>query len=78
METESRKDLIESIKAIRKPVFDEVGGRLTEMGIEFKPQYVLSSIVILQDVNDCQLGIIKSWKEVEFVVDGDTPIHLIR
>jgi hypothetical protein len=78
MEAKSRKDLIEERKSISKPIVDEVGRRLTEMGIESKPLYAISSIVVIQDVNDCQLDIIKSWEEVKSVADGDMPIHLIK
>lgn len=78
MDVDSRKVRIEEMQEISKPFLDEIGKRLIAMGItKFRKQYVLHSIVVFQDVSEKQIDIIKSWKEVKSVGDGDTPIHLI-
>jgi hypothetical protein len=78
MNTESQRQRIELMQKIIKPIADEIGKRLTEMNIKFISQHTLPYIVVLDDVNNSQLDIIKAWTEVKSVADGDTPIQLIK
>lgn len=78
MDLESKKERIKLIQTISKPVVDEIGNRLAEMGIEFRSSYTLPYIVVLQDVSDYQLSIIKAWKEVNYVAEGNMPLGLIK
>lgn len=78
MDTESRKQRIQQVQQLIKPVADIVGRRLSELGInKFICTQNLPYISISQDVSDSQLKTIKSWEEVKSVTNGDTPIHLI-